>query len=409
MRRWLPLFFSILLFSFFRTANSQPFLDKLDDSLFLESKNGFARVDLSGTFDLEGYFIDQRPPGLLFQNTDFINPRLSLFLDARLGKHIYNFVQFRADRGFDPRTKIRDWRFDEYLLRYTPFDDSRVNVQVGKFATVVGNWVTRHLAWDNPFITAPLAYEGVATIADVNVPGTPAAFLARKKLEDKKAAWLPLIWGPSYASGASVFGSAGRWDYALEIKNASISSRPAVWDGRDLDWENPTVSGRLGFRPNAAWNLGASFSHGAYLLPAAEKVAAFPAGKSIGDFNQTTIATDASFAWRKWQVAGEIFLARFEVPNIGDADMASYYVETKYKFTTRTFGALRWNQQFFGGVKNGADGESAWDNDMWRVDAAMGCRFTRHIQGKIQYSYNHQRGPLQQGEQLVAAQMTLKF
>jgi hypothetical protein len=31
------------------------------------------------------------------------------------------------------------------------------------------------------------------------------------------------------------------------------------------------------------------------------------------------------------------------------------------------------------------------------------------MQAKLQYSYCHQDGPFQQGEQLVAAQVTLKF
>jgi plastocyanin len=51
----------------------------------------------------------------------------------------------------------------------------------------------------------------------------------------------------------------------------------------------------------------------------------------------------------------------------------------------------------------------AWDRDAWRVDTALGYRFDRHLQGKIQYSFTHQLGNLQQGEQLVAAQLTLKF
>ena len=97
------------------------------------------------------------------------------------------------------------------------------------------------------------------------------------------------------------------------------------------------------------------------------------------------------------------------MPNVGNADTVAYYFEAKYKFTTRLFGALRWNQQFFGDVRNAAGALTAWDRDAWRVDAALGCRFTRHFQGKVQYSYNHKNGPLQQGEQLVAAQLTVKF
>src|SRR5207244_1651041 len=123
------------------------------------------------------------------------------------GKHVYIFVQARVDRGIDPGVKIRDARADEYFLRYTPFDDSRLNIQFGKFATVIGNFIPRHFSWDNPFITAPLPYENVVTISDQTAPASAKAFLARKNLADQKTKWLPLIWGPSYASGGAISGS----------------------------------------------------------------------------------------------------------------------------------------------------------------------------------------------------------
>ena len=116
------------------------------------------------------------------------------------------------------------------ILRVSPLGDDRLNIQVGKFATVFGNWVPRHLSWDNPFINAPLPYEDILGMTDRSVPPTPAAFLNRKNIADKKADWIPLIWGPSYASGAAVSGRIDWFDYALEIKNASISSRPDAWD-----------------------------------------------------------------------------------------------------------------------------------------------------------------------------------
>lgn len=389
-------------------SSAQTFLDRLDDALFIQSRNGAFRADLSGRIDLEGYYIDRTPPGLIFARDDFFNPRLTLFLDTRLGSHFYSLVQFRADRGFDPGLKPDgDARLDEYLLRYTPFDDTRLNLQVGKFATCVGSFVARHASWENPFINAPVPYENVAIITDQSAPASPAAFLARRNIPDKKNDWLPLVWGPNYASGASVFGRIDKFDYAVEIKNASISSRPAAWDPTVLGWEHPTVGGRVGFRPNAAWNFGISGSHGTYLLPAAD--ATLPAGTDRGDFAQTTLAADANWSWRHWQVWAELFASRFDVPRVGNADSLAYYLEAKYKFTPSLFGALRWNQQFFGTVPDGAGGMAAWDRDLWRVDSALGWRFTRHLQAKLQYSYSHQRGNLQQGEQLFAAQFTVKF
>ncbi|MBI3878706.1 MAG: hypothetical protein HY301_01395 [Verrucomicrobia bacterium] len=406
-RRWLPL---LLLLALSASAPAQELLDKLDDALFVQSPGGFFRTDLSGRLDLEGYYHEGNPPGLIFPTDNFFfNPRLSLFLDARLGEQFYSFVQFRADRGFDVGLKQHngDARFDEYLLRWTPWRAGELNVQVGKFATAVGNWVPRHLAWENPFITAPAPYENVTVITDQAAPASPAAMLARRNIPDRKGAWLPVVWGPSYASGASVFGRVEKFDYALEVKNASISSRPSAWDATELGWSNPTVSGRVGVRPSAAWNFGASFSRGAYLLPAAKPT--LPAGTSLGDFPQITLAADANWSWRHWQVWAEIFASRFDVPNVGNADTLAYYVETKYKFTPHLFGALRWNQQFFGKIPNGLGGEAQWDRNLWRADAALGWRFTRHVQAKVQYSYSHQQGYLQQGEQMVATQVSVKF
>src|ERR1051326_4172164 len=115
-------------------------------------------------------------------------------------------------------------------------------------------------------------------------------------------------------------------------------------------WDHPTVSSRMGYRPNVAWNIGTSFSYGAYLLPVAKESPAFPAGKGIGDYNQITFAEDLSYEWRHWQFWGEIFFTRFQVPNVGDADTLAYYLETKYKITPQLFAAVRWNQQFFADI-----------------------------------------------------------
>jgi len=196
-------------------------------------------------------------------------------------------------------------------------------------------------------------------------------------------------------------------EWALEVKNAALSARPEVWDARARGFTHPTVNGRVGWRPNAAWALGASLSGGTYLR---EKAAATLApGRQIGDYHQHLAGLDGSYAWRHWRLWAEVFATRFEVPRVGDADSLAYYLETRYALTPRLSAALRWNQQFFGTVEDDAGRDRAWDRDAWRVDTALGYRFNRHLQGKLQYSYFRQHGNLQQGEQLVAAQLTLKF
>ncbi len=391
------------------TTHAQEWLDRIDSSLGWQTHDGRVRADVSGTIDAETFYVDQLPPALIRPNDDvFFNPRLALFLDATAGDRWYAMAQMRADRGFDPGFRPDgDVRLDEYLLRFKPLGDARINLQAGKFATAFGNWVHRHDTWSNPLINAPLAYENMTPITDHLGPGGAAGFIGRKNVPDNKPAWLPVLWGPSYATGLSVFGALGKFDYALEFKNASVSSRPYAWDPFRQNWDATTWSGRIGHRPNAAWAYGASFSHGPYLLKFAEPT--LPAGVGRHDFPQTTVGVDASWAWRRWQLWAEAIGSRFVVPNVGDADVFSYYLEAKYKATTRLFLAARWNQQLYGDVPDGTGGMQPWDHDAWRTDLAVGFRFTRHLQSKLQYSYNHQKGPRQQGEQLLAAQITLKF
>src|SRR5712691_7972636 len=154
------------------------FFDRLDSTLTVAASDNNLRARLSGTIDLEAYHFEQPAPGLIDSKIDnLFNPRLTLFLDAQLGSQIYFFAQSRLDRGFDPSDHVAQIRLDEYALRITPWDDGRFNLQIGKFATVVGNFVPRHLSWDNPFINAPLVYENITAISDKAAPASPQDFI----------------------------------------------------------------------------------------------------------------------------------------------------------------------------------------------------------------------------------------
>jgi hypothetical protein len=167
------------------TLPAQDFLDRLDEVLTLSLADDRLRTRLSGTLDLEWYHFDGPAPGLLFTPRDSLfSPRLTLFLDARLGAHAYAFAQARVDRGFDPADRDAQLRLDEYALRITPWDDGRFQFQLGRFATVVGNWAPRHGSWDNPFITAPVPCENLTGIWDSAAVDSPRLLFSWSHVPD---------------------------------------------------------------------------------------------------------------------------------------------------------------------------------------------------------------------------------
>jgi hypothetical protein len=400
--------FSLCVFAYTACAfDIDDAFDRLDSALTVSALQDNFRVRLSGTLDLEFYNFQQPAPGLIDSKIDnLFNYRLTLFLDAQFGSQVYFFSLARLDRGFDPTDFGAQVRLDEYALRITPWQDGRFTFQVGKFATVVGNWVPRHLSWDNPFINAPLVYENVTAIQDKYAPNSPLNFIYAPFFYPKYR-FNPVIWGPSYASGFSISGQLDRFDYAVEMKNASLSSRPESWYITENGFDNPTFSSRVGFRPNEAWNFGFSGSEGPYLRREAEPT--LPPGHDIDDYREFVLGQDASFAWHHLQIWAEFYEARFQVPNVGDADTFAYYVETKYKFTPQLFGAVRWNQQLFDKISNGLGGTERWSPDLEQIDVAFTYRFTTHAQLKLQYSFQHETTAPNQDNHLLATQFTVRF
>lgn len=396
-------------------AMARDWLDQLGDRLSYVSPDGTLGLRVSGLLDVEGYAYDYPVPGLIdAEDRSLLNSRLTLFLDAQIGSRIYFFAQSRVDQGFDPADDGFEARLDEYALRFSLSPDARLNFQVGRFATVVGSWVRRHRSWENPFITAPLAYEHLTGVWDA-APARSSRILLNwahlmppfdPKGVDDKHLRLPLVWGPVYASGAALFGEFKRLDYALEIKNAAVSSRPESW-GLDHDgWKYPSVNGRVGYRPNMMWDLGFSAGTGPYLKASAGP--GLPDGFGLRDYRQIFTGQDISFAWHYWQLWFEAYQSRFEIPTVADADVVSWYVTAKYKFTPRFFCALRWNRQSYGDVPFGG-GRRAWGRDVWRVDVAPTYRFTPHLQLKLQYSWQHEADAPDEQSHTVGAQLTARF
>jgi hypothetical protein len=405
MRTLCAMFVATCLMCAARAALAQDVLDDIDRKLAYASSDGAWVVDLSLMSDVTFYAQDAPAQGLLFSDNDeYVAPRVAAFLDVGYHEWLVLHAQVAADRGFDPgEASGGDARIDELFVDAHLTDAGRLSLRVGKFASSFGGWIARHLAWDNPMITAPLIYEDVLPMTDRTAPLNDAAFASRRNTVDKQRDWVPIVWGPSYTSGASLSGSTDTVDATVEVKNAALSSRPETWDVFAGGYEtDPSVTGRLRWHPSEAWWFGGSASRGAYLQDDAKPT--LPVGKHIDDYDQTTFGVDASYEHRRLQLWAELVHAKFDTPVVGDVAALSGFIEARYKATAQVWVGARWNQSWF---DDAPSADASWNRDMRRLDLALGYRHTAHLEVKAQYSLSDQAGREIDGEHLFAAQFVL--
>ncbi len=382
-------------------------LDDVAQALTISNAAGSIVGKFAVIANTDLYAQDAPAQGLLFSDNDvYVAPRVATFLDLGFGDRVLLHAQLAADRGFDPgEDSGGDVRLDEYYVEANVTDAGRVTLRIGKFPSAFGAWGARHLAWDDPMITAPLVYSDVLPVTDHAAPPGRAAFANRRNVVDNQPDWVPIVWGAAYTSGAAVTASSDTLDASIEMKNAALSARPDTWDviGRGFDTD-PTFTGRVRWHPGAEWWFGASASDGPYLQH--DAATTLPAGRDVDDYAQTTFGLDASYAHRRLQIWSELVRVRWEVPNVGAVTGVSGFVEAKYKIGTQTWLGARWNQSWF----DDAPGlDVSWNRDMRRLDLAAGYRHTAHLETKLQYSISDQAGRDVDGDRLFALQCVLSL
>ncbi len=379
-------------------------LEALGEALHYTSPSGILETRFGVQANLKVFGYDERPIGIIVNDPGqniLVEPRVTILGDLFLGDRFYAFTKVRYDRGYDPGVHlIERLRADEWYGRLTVIP-AHLDVQVGKFGTVFGNWVGRHDPWKDPFISPPLPYDQVVSVSDQNTPPSAAEFAARREVNDLNASWVPIFWGPVYAHGAAIFGSVQNWQGAVAVSNSGPSERPYFWP--EFDFSRPTVTARVAWLPDPAWTAGLSGSYGPYLFnkPALN----LPPGKGLADPSQIVVGADLAWEHHRWRTSAELMLNRFEVVNAGNADSLSWYAQARYQVDARLHAAARFGQIFHAELDSI---DQRWDYDVHRAEAALGYRLDRHLQLKLNYALQLEKGPTH-GPHQVAFETILQF
>jgi len=186
-----------------------------------------------------------------------------------------NLVRTSTSSPIAPGPRLRSERcgaqvrLDEYALRVTPWNTGQLNLQVGKFATIVAIGRNGNLSWENPYRHRAFALRKPSPHRRHEAPASAGDFLERTSR--KNTSTTRSIWGPSYATGRFGGRPAGQARLRQSRSRTFRSPRRNPGTPPKLDLSIRTVSGRIGLRPNPMWNFGFSASTGPYFRPEAKR------------------------------------------------------------------------------------------------------------------------------------------
>lgn len=236
--------------------------------------------------------------------------------------------------------------FEQYAVRYTRHSSPSFFIEAGRILGPLTVYSDRHLSSKNPLI------------------GQPYTFLT------------------TYPIGAQIGGSFGKFDYRAamvdepDIKPDFLSIEPGTA-------YRPVLG--FGFSPVQQLRFGVSYTEGPYLGGEADP--GLPAGASWRDYDQQVLGFDFQYARGYLELNGQFVSAQYEIPFASeDSDNESYYVELKYTFTPRFYGAVRYGKNNETAIEY-LDGLN-WahqDVEFGDLELGVGYRFTASSQLKMAY------------------------
>jgi hypothetical protein len=358
------------------------------------------------------------PYGLSSSQTN-LNGGFILLGSLRLKENLFAFYEGRVNHseglgGSFPRLQRTETHsVVQGYLRYSPRLAWDLNVQIGKFGTPFGHFLTRNYSNENPLIGSPLIYTHRTPISAKGIPRNPVELLSYRGrgqgygsyLWGNGGAWLPLI-NFSYPTGIMAFGNPGKLDYRVALVNSSLA--------------NPINLGTPGQR--AQWvaaagctclpglHIGTSYTEGPYLASSVSRW--LPTGISSNDFKQRAFGFDLQYAIDHLEIYGELLFNNFAVPYIPQRLGATgYFIELKQTWTPRIFSAVRWNQIFFDRLRSGlSDGSHPrFDYNVNSLEAGIGFRFSEKLLAKFSYQYNRTMDEMEPREDVFGVQLVYTF
>jgi hypothetical protein len=275
--------------------------------------------------------------------------------------------------------------------QYTPWPERDLHLQAGTIPWSIGTYSARAYPDRNPLVGTPLMYQFHTGLGWYALPADMNELLAATDGGDPNvgnanyAGGMPVLWESWWDVGVMAIGSAR----PLEASFGVVTGAPGWATAGEEENSGKSWLGRVGLTPVPAVRLGVSGSVGPYLNDFSNLFV--PPGRTVNDYDQELLMTDAEFQFGHVELRGEGFRNVWETPNLGDLRVSGGYVEGKYTFPPGLYAAGRYDILRFSKVVDGGGTPRPWHRDVDRLEVGLGYRLSRAVLAKAVYQRFHER------------------
>lgn len=304
--------------------------------------------------------------------------------------------------------------FSIAISNITPMD---LEIDIGQIEIPIGNLGERRFPFKNPFLQLPLANEHYTSLRSTDLQLWPY-----DSRYTSSGIGMRLLDQSLYDLGAKISGSAGIMDYSFTLINGTPGSS-SNYNNRGLSTTaKPGKIARLAFTPMIGLTLGISYADG-QATPNSYISGYQATSYDAPSLTQRVIEGDISVGIGYFTLYTQELYSIWDAgDNIGDNLTAfSYSVEGTYAVTARTsisgrVGGILFNTitaeipVTYSGYTTNIQYAGLWDQNVVRLEGAVGYRISRSSIAKFVYEWNGTGGQsANRFLQLAAFQIVLSF
>lgn len=295
----------------------------------------------------------------------FHTMRTRLFFDGTVDENTAFFAQVLIN--------LNTFQLYGAYARFSNLAKNYLNAQVGLIPIPIGSYGPRTYSDKNPLIGTPLLYNFHTALEPSRLGENGTIAELRDAKTNRTYYGAPVIYDACWSTGAEFYGNINKFEYSLGLLFGSVS-KPSIDQTRDL----PQFTTHLVYNFQPGLKLGISAYTGPYLTKSElDEYSVITPNPDPEDYFNTGLGYEFYFAKRLLEIYSEGYSVQWEYPGLPDLKALAAYVETKYKFHPRWYGAARFDLFEPGKIDVSPGVEEKWDNPLKRYEFGIGYKPSR--------------------------------